>query len=536
MSQDSTLPDLDFTSPRRPKAMRVKYRSYAESLSNAVIGIWTSQLFAYVMVAAGVVLRIAQFRFDRALWYDEAALALNFADKTFAGLVLNPLANDQAAPPGFLVLEKLAYSLLGNNEPALRLVSLIAGIASMVLFYLLAKRLLRPQVLPLALLLFAASNGLIYYSAMVKQYSGDVAIALLLMLMTHHLLTASEEPRSPSWLRRRFLLLGIVGVVAIWFSHPAVFVLAGMGTCLFIFYFIRQNRVALLRLGTPMAMWGVSFAILYFVSLRPASGNTYLQDYWRNHYFPLIPTSLSQVDRLFDTLIILFRTLMPFAVAYSAAMLASFLGAVYFFVERRLTFAFLVLPVTFTVLASSFHFYPLGERLILFLLPIALMLIAEGMEEIVAKAGRNLAIIRVAVLGFFLVFSFRQINVQQSREEIRPVLGYIQEHIEPGDVIYVHHGAKYAFRYYMSQFGLEDEQYIIGIDSIGEEEYYLTDLEQVRGKARVWVLFSHLFNDELAYIRDNLDHMGVQVDAFVPEVGGKQDSQVYLYDLSASSP
>src|ERR1700722_20601703 len=160
----------------------------------------------------GAALRFRQYLANRSLWLDEAMLSLNIVHRSFAQL-WQPLDHKQGAPVGFLGIEKWAVTMFGTSEYALRLFPLLAGIVSIVLFYLLARRVVRSMAVPLALALFALSPTLIYYASEVKQYSSDVAVALLLVYLA---------------VTKRILLLGICGAVAIWFSHPAVFVLGGI--------------------------------------------------------------------------------------------------------------------------------------------------------------------------------------------------------------------------------------------------------------------------------------------------------------------
>ena len=83
----------------------------------------------------GSALRIAPFLIDRSLWLDEAKLALNVLERSPAQLFA-PLDYDQAAPVGFLLLEKRAVMAFGEGERALRLVPLIAGLGALWLFAL----------------------------------------------------------------------------------------------------------------------------------------------------------------------------------------------------------------------------------------------------------------------------------------------------------------------------------------------------------------------------------------------------------------
>ena len=75
---------------------------------------------------------------NRSLWADEAVLALNIVNRSYWEL-LQPLDYEQGAPVGFLLVEKLAIGVFGNNEYALRLFPLLSGIISLFLFYILAK-------------------------------------------------------------------------------------------------------------------------------------------------------------------------------------------------------------------------------------------------------------------------------------------------------------------------------------------------------------------------------------------------------------
>ena len=90
---------------------------------------------AALLLLTGMLLRIRQYLTGRSLWVDEAMLALNIVERDFAGM-FKPLDYDQGAPLGFLLVEKVFNLLLGKHELALRLFPLLAGLASLGLFYL----------------------------------------------------------------------------------------------------------------------------------------------------------------------------------------------------------------------------------------------------------------------------------------------------------------------------------------------------------------------------------------------------------------
>lgn len=135
--------------------------------------------FEWTIIVFGALLRLTQFLSNRSLWLDEAKLALNIVNRSFVQLC-KPLDYGQGAPIGFLMLERSALHLFGSGEYALRLFPFLAGMISLLLFYQLAKQSVPTGAVPIPPGLFATSAPLIYYSSEVKQYSGDVAIALLL--------------------------------------------------------------------------------------------------------------------------------------------------------------------------------------------------------------------------------------------------------------------------------------------------------------------------------------------------------------------
>src|SRR4051794_31733160 len=185
---------------------------------------WTSTAVVVALVLVGAGLRTAAYCGDRCLWIDEARLALNLVTRTPAGL-LEPLDYDQGAPVGFLMLAKFCTDTFGAPERSLRLFPFLASLAGLVGFVWVARRLMpRPGVV-LAVGLFALSPNLVSYATECKQYANDVAIAIGLLGLGLPLL----EGRGG---RNLHIGLAAAGAAAVWFSHPAAFVLGGVGTAL----------------------------------------------------------------------------------------------------------------------------------------------------------------------------------------------------------------------------------------------------------------------------------------------------------------
>ncbi len=177
----------------------------------------SEKVIVIALMLSGGLLRLRQYLTGRSLWSDEAMLALNIVNRTISGF-FRPLDYDQGAPIAFLLIEKISHLLFGRNEYSLRLFPLIVGLISVWLFYLLLKQVTSGPGLLIALALFAFNPRLIYYTSEVKQYIVDVAVTIALLLLASHLFV--ERP-----FRRDFILLALAGFAALWFSHPALFVL-----------------------------------------------------------------------------------------------------------------------------------------------------------------------------------------------------------------------------------------------------------------------------------------------------------------------
>ncbi len=100
-----------------------------------------------LLFLVGVGIRLVQFLHCRSLWVDEASVSLNIINRSYLAL-LHPLGYHQQAPVGFLWVSRFLVNLFGPNEFSLRGYSLICGIASLPVFFLVAPTPVLLQRLP----------------------------------------------------------------------------------------------------------------------------------------------------------------------------------------------------------------------------------------------------------------------------------------------------------------------------------------------------------------------------------------------------
>jgi hypothetical protein len=334
------------------------------------------------------------------------------------------------------------------------------------------------------------------------------------------------------------VLLGVIGAITIWFSHPAVFILAGVGISLILFCLHRKEWSRIGRISIVYLFWISSFVACYFVSLRNLIYNKHLLDQWSGSFMPFPPTSLSDIKWFLDTFFRIFKN--PVGLPLSGVAGLTFLvGCISIGVEKKRDFFILISPLPFILVASALYKYPLSGRLLLFITPFALLFIAEGTEQIRNKVSYNSTIIRIIIGVVFIVLLFLyplfsadyHPIIPRKNEEIRPIISYIREHWQDGDLLYLYYSSGAAFEYYSKKYGFKKSDYIIGISSRRDWTNYIKDLDKLRGNKRVWIVFSHVCYwhgvDEERLFLHHLDSIGTRLDSF-----RATGAAVYLYDLS----
>jgi hypothetical protein len=341
-----------------------------------------------IIFGLGILFRVAQYLADRPLWMDEASLWTNIEAKSLGGL-FGPLLSTQLAPPGFLVVEWLASRILGYSRLALRLFPLVGGVASLFLVQAAARRCLRPGGVWIALGLLAVSDDLIYFASELKQYSTDVAVGLLCLLLG---MTLSSRTLAP-W---RFVALGALGAFAPWFSHPSVFALAGVGTVLLISALVQKEWPRALLVSITGAVWVASLAGVYVVSLDQLGHRRDMWMFWHSAFPPMPPSSLWDATWVFRRFVYLFVNPLDFETPLGPRL--SIVPAVALFFAgctsmwkrgEKSSLGMLVAPGLFALLASCLHLYPFHGRLVLFLVPSLLLLIAEGTAWLGETVGKG---------------------------------------------------------------------------------------------------------------------------------------------------
>ena len=469
---------------------------------------WMSPGAVVALVILGALLRGAVWLGDRNLWIDESMLALNLIERSPARL-LEPLDWNQGSPVGFLFGSKAAISQLGSSERALRFVPMLGSLLGLVGFAWLAPRLMPRPAAMIAIALFCISPVLVSYSAECKQYATDAAIAVGLFVAAAGLLHGEGG-------FRRWAVLAVAGALAVWFSHPAVFVLGGIGSALFAPAALQRDRARMLAASLTIGTWLISFAACYFLFLRNLGDNRYLISYWGGHFLPLPPRSPGDFAWLLD------HFFAPFA--YPGGMggteiRAGGIAAAFFLIGIRALWKdrwpvalAIVLPGVFALLASGLHKYPFAGRLLLFLVPLMILSTARGAAMLGSALVKSQPVAAVVLLGVLLAApcleTYQQLNMPMRSEQIQPVLTQVRERWQSGDRMYVYYGSLPAFEYYTRESAFPTEAVVKGTEARSNTDEYRQQLAAFQGRSRVWIVFSHRHADEEPIIRSQAEGLG----------------------------
>lgn len=457
--------------------------------------------FSGLFILYGALLRLSLYLSNRSLWIDEAMLAYSILHRTFSGL-MSPLSYNQVAPPGFLILEKLAVLLFGDSEYALRLFPLLAGILSLFLFYRVARCFLIPRGAQIALMLMATNSYLVYYAAEVKQYSSDVLMTVLLYFslgnipscFSSSLEEAGSSPVSQGGVGsvKNILCFNLTGILGLWLSQASAFIYLGILLPWLMSLFLQKQWRCLLILSLGFLIWIVNLLTLNVLFLQPLAHDPLRmqiwEEVWNRHFHAFMPNPLdigqwlawvrikwdnwrmAGLGLIFSTIIV------PFLFLVGVFTYAGRVGhEPESFPEMKvlpwtapgrdniLAFWMLILPVLLVLIASAMHGYPFHERLLLFLLPNVLLILSAGIVRTFQKITHQLQKILPSPLPsplaptlmiLFCVIVFLTAHPLHPRfdESIKPVMQSVNRLERPGDVLYVFPRAQPAFSYYLNRF------------------------------------------------------------------------------------
>ena len=516
-----------------------------------------SRFLPHLLVFCGVALRLRQFLFCRSLWLDELFLAVSLPTASPGALLSETLAYGHVLPPGFAFLVRGVAAALGGGELAWRLVPFLLGCAALPAAYLAARSWLSRPASLVVLALFAFSQTAIHYSNELKPYSADLFFAAALLAAAGRAFSAPPASRP-------FAAMALLGILAPWFSHPSPFVLLPVAAAGLLWARFPRFRFAWLSLGL---LWGAGILALFFVQyggLRPSAALPTRA--WIEHFYVIdqafMPASIREaLPWLRDSFFRMFAWPGSLGIGASLGAVLFFAGASRLALERRPEALLFLAPFFLCLAASRFRLYPfdtlhlIASRSSLFLLPGLCLALAAGWDSLRflsaadATAPRLSAALKALLLAWLFAYPLHQ-SLHHLRhpariEETASLLADVRKEFQDADALYAYLWTEPAFAFYGPRFGFDparfrllspvpdsailkdiahariqrretpvppaSAQFVWGASELFEE--CQNELLALRGRGRVWFVFSHVDSTQKSAFLDWLDRSGSRLRA-----------------------
>jgi hypothetical protein len=384
----------------------------------------TAAFFAAILL---ITLALGIYGIQRSLWLDEAWVANSVLAPSLSGMFYYP---DwlQSTPPLFLLLTRASVGVFGVSNTAFRLVPLALALVAIAGMIAASSRLLSPPFAALACALLAFNPTTIEYSRTCKQYSGEVAASVIILLCTVLYL------RRPT--TNRFYWLTAAFVLMLSLAWSTAFLIPGVAIAVW-------ARGGIRRAGSLVLVASGVLAVLYIVFIRP-NLSPELRAYW-------IATAQSLSPGLLAALVFCIAAAVRVAFTRSWIQLAA------------------VLPCLLLAVSDALHWYPSSPRTRLFVLP-GFLLVAGMNAELVGQAfslsGRRYvgAAVWLVTIAVGSQAVWKQISEHQNlpQENFAVAVQLLRQRVAPSDLLLVHPSVIEGFKLYTAMEGWHDHPVIYG--------------------------------------------------------------------------
>lgn len=483
----------------------------------------SSNLILTILIM-GIILRLFHYFYNRSIWMDEVYLSSSLLRLNYTDLANNALDYQQKAPLGFLWLVKFTINCFGNQETALRLIPLLAGILSLFLYQRVCRFFLKPWAQIIAMTLFAFAPAIIYHSVEIKQYATECLATIVAL----YLFISYQD--STDWKSR--LAWGFAGALTLWFSYSVIFILAGMGAGMSLYALSKKDWKTFSINLIPFSLWLVSFFINYFLFTKKHAESEWIV-YWFKAYDNFMPFPSHHLQdlkwfpsnfyKMLDYPLGLVlnpkdfnsSNILKFITVPVVPVVLLFTGIYSIIIISRKYAYVLLFPVILTLFASGLYLYPLLERFWLFIAPVFILLIAIGFEyyQHKIKSARLVLILFMLVIIlpvfqslYYIIHPEKFYKHKKSFE--RESLSYINDHFNQNDAVYVYWNNLPGFKVYkkiikLKYHAVEGGDYRKQSTGLSDYNRHLeNDFKKFSNKKRVWLIYNTQF---LTTIGDLID-------------------------------
>jgi hypothetical protein len=244
--------------------------------------------------------------------------------------------------------------------------------------------------------------------------------------------------------------------------------------------------------------WVVSFAVYYLSFIHNHPTKEVMVEYW-SYWEAFLPADVLTVGFVgaLGHKAATFFSLLGYS-WLSIVFAPVFLIGLYYLGKKRSGLLFLITaPIGVHLVLSYFKMYPFSERLILYLYPSLIIVLAYGcyyLFTLVRHPGQSLAPYLLTLpLVFNLILLYAR-GFPIEVEEIKKPLSYLNEKIGEEDYLYIYYAANNAFTFYHENYSnivqKQDRNIIRSNNHRDDWSKYEENIPRIDGT--VWILFSHV--------------------------------------------
>ncbi len=394
----------------------------------------------YLILILGLILRLVVI--NQSLWLDEAIGALVVRDLSVKEIFTSFLPVDNHPPLYYLML-KLWTAVFGYTELSIRFPSVIFGVGTIFIIYLIASRILNNRKLGIVIsLLLATSQFHIYYSQEARMYSMAAFFTVLSIFCFMKLIAKYDKP--VYW-----IIFSMAVTMMIATDYMPLFLIP-----VFFIYAVFKNRER--KWWFKLFMSFLPVFILGFIWLpvleKQASGGAWLLKTvptWKSvagganiKQLVLVWTKftlgrISLTNRIYYYLIVIVSSI-PFAFI--------FLKSIKSLKKNLLIFLWLMLPLAVSFFVS--YLFPVFIYFrFLYVIPAFYMAAGLGISEY--KNKTSVLLFLAILLINFGSWLYYITNPHQQREQWREAVKYVESKIAPNEITLFSYPEPFApYRWY----------------------------------------------------------------------------------------
>lgn len=371
------------------------------------------------VIVFGFLLRVISL--NQSFWLDEATSGLVVRSFNLGEIITKFSPGDFHPPFYYLVLKIWSY-IFSTNEIALRFPSIVFGLLTVYLVYLIGKKLFSSKVGLIAGALLATSGLHIYYSQEARMYSLTAFLVSFLIYL---------------FLKKKWLIFSIILMLVGLTDYPALLIIP-------VFWILAKKDWKKLSVSHIPLLF--SFLLWLPIFVKQLSGglsvNTNSPDWWKL----LGQTSVKNVA-LIPVKFILGRISFDNKYLYAVAVGTISVIIVYLlikslkeFKKTNILWYWLIIPIILAAIVG-FKISVLSYFRLLFCLPAFYLLMAVGISKIPKYANYLLGILLISNLVFSGIYLF---SPRFQREDWRSVAGVLGD----SKIVFPANSQKEALTYY----------------------------------------------------------------------------------------